>query len=178
MPRIHLICDVDGVLIPFPATNGAIPDTHEEHWAQFPGKDEPVRIWLNPEHGPKLTALVERTGVEPAWCTTWRDAADKQIGLRLGLPTWPTVALPTPPTDSSHQAGHIWKHPHVAKHAGGDPLVWVDDDFAELDHVWAQERAASGRPTLLIEPDPHIGLQAEHFELIIAFAGTLAVRAA
>jgi hypothetical protein len=173
LPRIHLICDVDGVLIPFPATDGAIPATHHECWAQFPHKDEPVRIWLNPEHGPKLTALVEATGATPTWCTTWREAAAPQIGARLGLPTWPTVALPTPPTDSSHQAGRLWKHPHVAEHAGQDPLIWIDDDFTDLDHAWAEDRTAAGFPTLLVEPDPYVGLQAEHFELILAFVAAL-----
>jgi SAM-dependent methyltransferase len=177
LPRIHLICDVDGVLIPFPAADGTIPSTHAEHWAAFPGEDEPVRIWLNPQHGTALADLVERIGASPAWCTTWRAAAAEQIGRRLGLPIWPTVALPTPPTDSSHQAGHIWKHPHVVVHAGPDPLIWIDDDFTDLDHAWAQDRAAAGFPTLLVEPDPHIGLQAEHLELILTFVGGLTLPA-
>lgn len=173
MPPIHLICDVDGVLIPFPAVDGAIPDTHHEHWAEFPGKPEPVCIWLNPQHGPQLVDLVARTGVTPAWCTTWREAAASQIGERLGLPTWPTVTLPTPPTDSSHQGGHLWKHPHVAEHAGQDTLIWIDDDFTDLDHAWAAERAAAGLPTLLVEPDPYSGIQPEHFVLIAAFVNAL-----
>lgn len=173
MPRIHLICDVDGVLIPFPTQDGAIPETHFEHWAQFPGKAELVRIWLNPEHGPKLAALVEATGATPAWCTTWREAAAPEIGARLGLPTWPAVALPTPPTDSSHQAGHLWKHPHVAQRAGRDALIWIDDDFTDLDRTWAEDRTTAGFPTLLVEPDPHIGLQPVHLELVTAFAAAL-----
>lgn len=173
MPSIHLICDVDGVLIPFPTMDGAIPDTHHEHWAQFPGKPELVRIWLNPEHGPQLTDLVEHTGTTPAWCTTWRQAAAPQIGARLGLPTWPSVALPTPPTDSSHQDGHLWKQPHVAQHVGRDPLIWIDDDFTELDHAWAAAREAAGLPTLLVEPDPYVGIQPEHLDLIVAFVNAL-----
>jgi hypothetical protein len=173
LPRIHLICDVDGVLIPFPAQDGAIPNTHREHWAEFPGKPQLVRIWLNPEHGPRLTDLVECTSATPAWCTTWRQAAAPQIGARLGLPTWSTVPLPTPPTDSGHQGGHLWKHPYVSRHVGRDTLIWLDDDFTELDHAWATDRSAAGSPTLLVEPDPYVGIQPEHFDLIIAFVSAL-----
>jgi hypothetical protein len=173
LPLIHLICDIDGVLIPFPAGDGAIPDTHCEHWAEFTGKCDPVRIWLNPEHGPQLADLVERTGVKPAWCSTWRQDSAPQIGARLGLPAWPSVALPTPPTDSSRRAGHLWKQPHVAEHASEDPLIWIDDDFTDLDHTWAAERTAAGLPTLLVEPDPFVGLQSEHFDLITEFVAAL-----
>lgn len=173
MVRILFICDVDGVLIPFPAVDGAIPQTHHEHWAEFTGKPEPVRIWLNREHGPLLADLVEATGAEPAWCSTWRQDSAPQIGARLGLPAWPSVALPTPPTDSSHQAGHLWKQPHVAEHAGDAVLIWIDDDFTDLDHTWAAERTAAGLPTLLVEPDPYVGVQPEHFEHITAFVAAL-----
>jgi hypothetical protein len=168
-----LVCDIDGVLIPFPAADGAIPDTHLEHWARFTGKPDPVRVWLNPGHGPQLADLVERTGAEPSWCSTWRQDSAPQIGARLGLPTWPSIVLPTPPTDSSHQAGHLWKQPHVAEQAGENPLIWIDDDFTDLDHTWAAERTAAGLPTLLVEPDPYVGIQPEHFELITAFVAAL-----
>lgn len=173
MPRICFVCDIDGVLIPFPAADGAIPQTHREHWAKFTGKPEPVRIWLNPEHGPLLADLVEAIGAQPAWCSTWRHDAAPQIGARLGLPAWPSVALPTPPTDSSHQAGHLWKQPHVAQHAGYAVLIWIDDDFTDLDHAWAADRAAAGFPTLLVEPDPYVGVQPEHVELITTFVAAL-----
>jgi len=170
MTRILFLCDIDGVLIPFPAVDGAIPDTHTEHWAYFPDKDEPVRIWLNPAHGPLLIHLVESTGVQPTWCSTWRHGSAPQIGARLGLPVWPAVTLPTPPTDDSHQSGHLWKQPHVAEFAGEIALIWVDDDFTDADHAWAADRDASGIPTLLIEPDPHIGLLPQHVEAIIEWA--------
>ena len=49
---MYLFCDIDGVIIPFPGADGAIPATH--HWDQVTpdGQDEPVTIWLNPAHGP------------------------------------------------------------------------------------------------------------------------------
>lgn len=169
MIRLLIICDIDGVLIPFPAADGAIPPTHREHWAEFTGKPDPVRIWLNPEHGPLLAGLVERTGAEAAWCSTWRQDSALQIGARLGLPTWPGVPLPTPPTDSSHQAGHLWKQPHVAQYAAGAALIWIDDDFTERDHAWAAARHASGSPTLMVEPDPHTGITKDHIEVAVAW---------
>lgn len=173
MIRILLICDIDGVLIPFPAADGQIPATHAVDWAQFTGKDEPVRIWLNPAHGEQLISLVETTGAEPAWCSTWREDSAPQIGARLGLPAWPSVQLPTPPTDSGHQDGHLWKHPHVIEHARDAALIWIDDDFTAADHAWAGERAAAGNPTLLIEPDPYIGLTAQHIDAALAWVAGL-----
>jgi hypothetical protein len=170
MTHIYLLCDIDGVLIPFPGQGGAIPGTHLVYWARFTGKDEPVRIWLNPEHGPLLARLVEQAGVEPVWCSTWRTDSAPQIGARLGLPPWPTVDLPTPPTDSSHHNGHLWKHPHAADHAGTSALVWIDDDFTDRDHAWAAQRNTGGAPTLLIEPDPHVGLLPHHVAAIIEWA--------
>lgn len=176
MTRIFFLCDIDGVLIPFPADDGAIPQTHREHWARFSGKAEPVRIWLDPDHGPLLARFVEHAGVEPTWCSTWRQDCAPEIGARLGLPTWPSIPLPTPPTDSSHQAGHLWKQPHVAAFAGEAALIWIDDDFTDLDHAWAADRHASGLPTLLIEPDPYVGLITQHIDAAVAWAAE--VRAA
>jgi hypothetical protein len=173
MNPIYLFCDVDGVLIPFPGPGDSIPATHLVHWARFAGEPEPVRIWLNPEHGPQLMQLVSDAGLEPTWCSSWRTDAAPEIGRRLGLAHWPSVNLPTPPTDSSHQNGHLWKLNHVAAHAGDNPLAWIDDDFTPADHVWAVARNASGIPTLLIEPNPHAGLRPEHLRVINEWAALI-----
>jgi hypothetical protein len=162
---MYLFCDVDGVLIPFPAPDGSIPRTHHVHWVPFTGQDELVRIWLNPAHGLMLATLIADTGLEPVWCSTWRADAAPQIGTRLGLPDWPTVRLPSPPTDTSHPGGYLWKRDHLEHHAKGAPLAWIDDDFTASDHAWARTRNHTV-PTLLIEPDPYLGLQPGHLEAI------------
>jgi hypothetical protein len=54
---------------------------------------------------------------------------------------------------------------HLERHANGAPLAWIDDDFTASDHAWARTRNHTV-PTLLIEPDPYLGLQPEHLEAI------------
>jgi hypothetical protein len=138
------------------------------------GYDEPVPIWLNPAHGRLLADLIAISELEPVWCTSWRADASPLIGNRLGLPPWPHVDLPHLPLTTSHPDGYLWKRDHVAAHAGGQPLAWIDDDFARpADYDWASARTAAGGPTLLIQPDPYTGIQAEHAERIRRWAGTL-----
>lgn len=156
---MFVFCDVDGVLIPFPAADGGIPATHRREQVLPAGYDQPVTIWLNPAHGPLLADLVTVTGLEPVWCTSWRGDAAQLIGHRLGLPAWPHVELPRLPLTDSHPDGYLWKRDHVAVYAAGHPLAWIDDDFAvPADHDWAATRTAAGYPTLLIQPDPHLGV--------------------
>lgn len=171
---MFLFCDVDGVLIPFPDDDGTTPATHHRHQVVPAGYDQPVPIWLNPAHGPLLADLITRTGLQPVWCTSWRGDAARLIGHRLGLPSWPHVRLPYLPLTTSHPDGYLWKRDYVAFHANGRPLAWIDDDFARpADHDWAIARTAAGHPTLLIQPDPHLGIQAEHAERIRRWALTL-----
>ncbi len=82
----------------------------------------------------------------------------------LGLPTLPYVDLPRPQITTSHPPnGYLWKRDHVDAWLGdAPPVVWIDDDFTGLDHEWAAERSARGVATLLVQPDPHLGLQPEH----------------
>jgi hypothetical protein len=172
---MFLFCDIDGVLIPFPDQAGAIPATHYRDQVIPTGREEPVPIWLNPAHGPLLADLAAATGLQPVWCTSWRSDAARLIGHRLGLPPWPHVKLPYLPITSSHPNGYLWKRDHVAPHATGQPLAWIDDDFTSADHDWAEARTASGYPTLLIQPDPHQGIQAGHTETIRRWALTLPI---
>ncbi len=172
---MFLFCDIDGVLIPFPDGSGAIPATHCRDEVMPTGTDQPVPIWLNPAHGPLLADLVAETGLQPVWCTSWRGDAARLIGHCLGLPPWPHVQLPHLPITSSHPNGYLWKRDHVATHAAGQPLAWIDDDFASADHDWAKARSASGYPTLLIQPDPHQGIRAQHTEAIRRWTLTLPI---
>jgi hypothetical protein len=170
---MFLFCDIDGVLIPFPATDGTIPTTHYRDEALPAGYSEPVPIWLNPAHGPLLAGLVTASGLEPVWCTSWRADASRLIGHRLGLPPWPHVELPHLQLTTSHPHGYLWKRDHVVTHASGQPLAWIDDDFTHADHDWATARTAAGSPTLLIQPHPYTGLQAQYAERIRRWALTL-----
>jgi hypothetical protein len=83
---MYLLCDIDGVLIPFPGKDGSIRPSHYRDQVTPTGHNKPVTIWLNPAHGPLLDDLITDTGIDPVWCTSWRADAAALIGPRLGLP--------------------------------------------------------------------------------------------
>ncbi|WP_181802332.1 HAD domain-containing protein [Streptomyces shenzhenensis] len=173
----YLLLDIDGVLIPFPDAAGSAPATHARHDVVRTGRsaDNPVTVWLNPDHG-RLLMDVIRTGlVTPVWCTSWRQDATTLIGPLLDLPALPHVDLPRPQITTSHPNGYLWKRDHVDAWLGDAPAVWIDDDFTSLDHAWAAERTAEGTPTLLVQPDPHIGLQPEYLTEVTTWVAQLPV---
>ncbi|MDX2679402.1 HAD domain-containing protein [Streptomyces sp. NY05-11A] len=173
----YLLLDVDGILIPFPDAEGASPATHTRHDVVPTDRsaDDPVTIWLNPAHGPLLMHVIRTGLVTPVWCTSWRHDATTLIGPLLGLPSLPHVDLPRPQITTSHPNGYLWKRDHVDTWLGDAPVIWIDDDFTNLDHEWAAERTARGQVTALVQPDPHVGLLAEHLVEVLARAALLPV---
>ncbi|MFF4349301.1 HAD domain-containing protein [Streptomyces sp. NPDC001530] len=173
----YLLLDVDGVLIPFPDAKGASPATHTRHDVVPTGRDPdaPVTIWLNPNHGTLLMQVIRTGLVTPVWCTSWRQDATTLIGPLLGLPPLPYVDLPRPQITTSHPNGYLWKRDHVDTWLGDAPAIWIDDDFTSLDHTWATERTSRGQATALVQPDPHLGLLAEHLVEVLAWAVRLPV---
>jgi hypothetical protein len=174
----YLLLDVDGVLIPFPDADGTTPATHARHDVVPAGRsaDNSVTIWLDPDQG-RLLMDVIRTGlVTPVWCTSWRQDATTLIGPLLGLPDLPHVDLPRRRLTTSHPNGYLWKRDHVDAWLAGAPAAWIDDDFTGLDHAWAAERTARGAATLLMQPDPHLGLQPAHLTEVTTWASARPVR--
>jgi hypothetical protein len=177
----YLLLDVDGVLIPFPHADGSTPATHARHDVVPTGRsaDNPVTVWLNPDHGPMLMDVICTGLVTPVWCTSWREDATTLIGPLLGLPTLSYIDLPRPQITTSHPNGYLWKRDHVDAWLGDAPAVWIDDDFTGLDHSWGVERTARGMATLLVQPDPHDGLQPRHLTELTTWVSQLpAARAA
>ncbi|MFB7419392.1 HAD domain-containing protein [Streptomyces sp. NPDC056210] len=164
MRQPYLLLDIDGVLIPFPNDDGTTPATHIRHDVAPAGRsaDDSVAVWLNPDHGRLLMGVFRNGMVSPVWCTSWRRDATTLIGPLLGLPPLPYVDLPRPQITTSHPNGYLWKRDYVDTWLGDAPAIWIDDDFTGLDHAWAAERTARGMATLLIQPDPHVGLQVGH----------------
>jgi hypothetical protein len=79
-----ILLDVDGPLNPFAAKPTKRPEGYETLRMTPRGwvATKPLKVWLNPLHGPALTAL----GVELIWCTMWENEANEWIGPHLGLP--------------------------------------------------------------------------------------------
>ncbi|MFI0190842.1 HAD domain-containing protein [Streptomyces sp. NPDC017082] len=171
----YLLLDIDGVLIPFPGEHGSIPATHARHDVVPTGRsaDNPVTIWLQPDHGRLLMDVIGTGLVTPVWCTSWRQDASTLIGPLLGLPALPHVDLPRPRITTSHPDGYLWKRDHVDAWLDDAPAIWIDDDFTGLDHAWAAERTAHGTATLLVQPAPHLGLQPEHLTEVTTWVSQL-----
>lgn len=173
----YLLLDIDGVLIPFPDADGSTPATHGRHDVVPTGRsaDNPVTVWLDPANGLMLRDVIRTGLVTPVWCTSWRQDATTLIGPLLGLPDLPYVDLPRPQITTSHPDGYLWKRDHVDVWLGNAPAVWIDDDFTSLDHAWAAERAAKGTATLLVQPDPHLGLLPEHLTEVTTWVSQLPI---
>jgi hypothetical protein len=162
---MHLLCDIDGVHIPFPGPSGEIPLGFRTDHVTPTGYDEPVKIWLNPVTGRLVLDLATRYALTPWWCTSWRADAAPLIGSRLGLPTWDHIDLPRLPLTTSHPGGYLWKRDTIARHFTDQALIWIDDDFTPADHTWASDRTQAGLLTILVQPNPYLGLTIADLEM-------------
>ncbi|WP_443075061.1 hypothetical protein [Streptomyces sp. NBC_01435] len=141
---------------------GSRPGSSAERHLRGRGRGASIRPSRRVRRRRQRRSLLTSGFVTPVWCTSWRDDATTIIGPLLGLPDFPHLDLPRPQITTSHPNGYLWKRDHVDPWLGEAPVAWVDDDFTALDHTWAAERTARGRPTLLVQPNPRIGLQPGH----------------
>ncbi|MER7843462.1 hypothetical protein ABTZ03_05865 [Kitasatospora sp. NPDC096077] len=161
-----LLLDVDGPLNPYAAPRLRRPAGYDSHdlmpswWArrqtrQAEGKAKPLRVWLNPGHGPELLSLPYQL----VWATTWMDEANVLIGPNLGLPELPYI--PWTELFAEDPEGLHWKTRDVVAWAAGRPFVWVDDELGPQDAAWIS--AHHPAPALTLHVNPRIGLLAEDF---------------
>lgn len=177
MTRPLLFLDVDGPLNPYAAKLQSRPEGYTTiRVAQEGGADSesgrlrshvrPLRVWLNPNHGPALLSL----GYELCWATTWMSKANKSIGPVLGLPALPFVdfgdALLRERPDGVH-----WKAAPLVAYADGRPFAWVDDEQGDADHAYVAANHAA--PALLHHVNPRIGLRKDDFAVLTDFALSL-----
>jgi hypothetical protein len=122
-----------------------------------------LRLLLSREHGTWLTRLASE--FELVWATSWENDADELIAELVGLPRGlPVIAFDT---WKAGDEGWLTKLPDVVKFVGDRPLAWVDDVLDPEVYAWAESRPA---PTLLVQPDPDVGLTPSHVERLRAFA--------
>ncbi|MFJ4669582.1 hypothetical protein [Kitasatospora purpeofusca] len=170
-----LLLDVDGPLNPFAAQPPEQPAGYGTHHvrpdfllARFPGRPtgevEPIRLWINPDHGPRLLDLP----FELVWATAWKGEANTWIGPLVGLPELPFIAWPK----MFHQDpdGLHWKTRVLVEWAAGRPFVWVDDELGPQDTEWIAANHPGPAATYRIHPG--IGLRAEDFDTLRAWART------
>jgi hypothetical protein len=145
-----LLLDVDGVLIPYAATEQ--PMGFEQHLLLN------EQVWLAPQHGTWLRPLCDR--FELVWATGWEHDANRLLAPILGLPPLPVIEFPR---DAD---GRFAKLPTITRFTSGRPLVWIDDELTPAAHSWAASRMP---PARLIDVDPAIGLTEEIVALIATF---------
>lgn len=169
MTKPLLFLDVDGVLNPDAVSSGKRPEGYETHRMRPSGwtnpRQKPLRVWLNPSHGPKLLDLP----VHLVWATAWEHEANEWIGPHLGLPKLPVVEF----GDCNRPDARIhWKTKYLVEYAKGQPFVWLDDEIhPTYDNAWIRARMIN--PYLLIRVPPLKGLLDEHLGRVREFARAL-----
>jgi len=161
--RPILFVDVDGVISLFGFENAAAaPGT----WHQVEG----IVHCIGHDAGTRLARLAER--FEMVWATGWEERANEHLLRPLGIEP---PGLPVLTFDGRAVFGSAhWKLEAIDEYAGDRPAAWIDDNLDHRCEAWARER---GAPTLLVPTEPATGIEDEHVELLLDWAGRVAPRA-
>ena len=111
---------------------------------------------------------------EIVWATTWASTFIWRLGRDLGLSSdTRSIAFPDPidanPELPAPTPKLYWVSRWLLRSFEADeqpPLVWIDDHLSHDVTEWASDRAA---PTLLIRPDPQVGLLSKHVDQVREF---------
>ncbi|MCX4967551.1 hypothetical protein OHA98_22875 [Streptomyces sp. NBC_00654] len=177
--RPILLVDVDGPLNPYAAKPHRRPEGYETHRLLTPRwkaaerrrlterglpdmPPKPLRVWLNPHHGPALAALP----FDLVWATTWEEEANDFIAPALGLPELPFIAWSS--TQPMPRGGVFWKTPEIVARTTGRAFAWIDDEITEADRAWVREHHDG--PALLRRIDPRRGLADDDFVALTDWA--------
>lgn len=165
-----LFLDVDGPLNPYAAKPHRRPEGYSTHRFNPLTEDgvtrwtvhhkHPLRVWLNPSHGPSLLGL----GFDLVWATTWEAEANDWIGPHIGLPELPWVAFDRRPSPlpgmpdrtvldtSPGPGGTYFKTAQLVRWADGRPFVWVDDEITLTDAEWIAQETLMRSDACLVSP--------------------------
>lgn len=162
MSRPLLFLDVDGPLNPYAAQPERRPEGYTTIRVPLDTR-RPLRVWLNPDHGPALLRL----GYDLCWATSWMAEANIWIAPVVGLPELPYVdfgrGLFAERADGVH-----WKTEAIVEYAGGRPFAWVDDEQSAADIRYVRDRHPG--PALLRHVNPRLGLREPDFAALRRFA--------
>ncbi|GGU76647.1 hypothetical protein GCM10010211_48350 [Streptomyces albospinus] len=160
-----LFLDVDGPLNPWMAKPHRRPAGYTTLRMRPTGWEPPrppLRVWLNPDHGPLLMGL----GCRLIWATTWQAEANAWIAPVLGLPELPVVRWPQ--MHRRDPEGVHWKTRHLVAVAAGRPFAWVDDEIGPRDTAWiARHHTGAALPYRV---DPATGLRPDDFAALREWA--------
>ncbi|MFE8943225.1 hypothetical protein ACWDZ8_07170 [Streptomyces sp. NPDC003233] len=162
MSRPLLFLDVDGPLNPYAAQ----PERRPEGYTTIRVPEfsrRPLRVWLNPRHGPALLRL----GYELVWATSWMAEANVWIAPVVGLPELPYLDFGTG-LFAERPDGVHWKTEAIVAYADGRPFAWVDDEQSAADTAYVAARHPA--PALLHHVNPRIGLREDDFAALREFA--------
>jgi len=150
--------DVDGVLSPF-GKGGAFRD-----WVRSP--HEVYDLWLSPTQTDLIRGILDRTGTELVWVTTWAHEAAEYVEGFLGWPAHRFAPLPHPEAkgaDVDPETGRWWKLDAVERFLDElqpDRFVWSDDDLPRHGRAVLRALSRFDASRLLQAPKPHVGLSA------------------
>jgi hypothetical protein len=156
-----LFVDVDGVISLFGF----------ERWDEPPGSFhlvDGIAHCIGAESGARLARLTN--AYELVWATGWEEKANEYLVHLLSL----EAELPTLTFDGRARFGSAhWKLDAIDEYAGDRPAAWIDDNIDERCRAWADRRAA---PTLLVQTQPHEGIEEHHVELLLRWAEQVRAR--
>lgn len=169
-PRTLLCLDVDGVVAsladPSPGDNRRVVQV-ENTLGVFTVRFDSRLV-------DALNALTREGLVELRWVTSWgmaaRDALAPAIGLDPGSQVSPDPNDPGLARHPYDPARTWWKTSVVlsALRDSGRPVAWADDDLPAAEK--ARLATLHPGPSLLITPDPGVGLTLEEMDRVAAFA--------
>ena len=156
--RPILFVDVDGVVSLFGFEHGAAPP------GSFHLVDGIVHCIGSSAAG-RLARLADH--FELVWATGWEERANEHLVHLLQM----EGELPVLTFDGRAVFGSAhWKLEAIEEFAGDRPAAWIDDNLDDECRAWAERRSA---PTLLVQTEPAVGIDEEHVELLLDWAGGL-----
>ena len=166
-PLLTLI-DFDGcvnILHPSPAVGNVVAELDGYH------------LQGNPVVLAGLEHVVRESVLAPVWASTWgkrTPEAGRLLGVGADWPAlqfdYPNQDLPsTSPLFETLDGVAEWKFPLIHEVIGDEPVIWIDDDITAKLERWGKSRARR-IPTLLLRPNPRLGLTMWHLREMVAFS--------